>query len=289
MAISIPNMQDLLEAGVHFGHQVRRGNPKMKSYIYGARDGIHIIDLAQSEEKLKQAAEYAYELGKKGSILLVIGTKKQAKDIVEDLAKSAETPYLTSHWVGGLLTNFDEIKKNLRKLTDLQIEQDKGELSRYTKKEQLLISRKLEKFGLELGGLSAMDKIPDALFIVDIVADGTAVKEALRMNVPMIGFSDTNANPLLLDFPIPSNDDGIKAIKIICETVLKAYQKGKEDGGVMTVQPKKEPAAKDAKKTDEIEVIPQVDAAIAEEAEVLEQEIEAATLEAAEGKEGKIE
>lgn len=276
MKNSVPTMQQLLEAGVHFGHQVRRGNPRMKQFIYGARDGVHIIDLAKSEEKLKEAVEAAYNLGKDGKVLLLIGTKKQSRDIIEDLAKEANTPYITSHWIGGLLTNFDEVRRNIKRLNDLKDEQDKGTLSRYTKKEQLLISKKLQKYQSEFGGISDMGAVPDALFIVDAVADQTAVREAVRMNIPIIGFSDTNANPDYLDYPIPANDDGIKSIRLISETVIKAYIEGKKEAGVRVARAV-EKAAED-KKAEEL------DSKVAEEAAAIEEEVEQKIVDEASGK-----
>ncbi len=290
--VKLPSMQDLLEAGVHFGHQVRRGNPKMKPYIFGAREGVHIIDLAKSEEKLKQAAEAAYELGRAGKVMLLIGTKKQSREIIEELAKEVDTPFLTSHWVGGLLTNFDEIKKNIKRLNDLREEQEKGSLSRYTKKEQLLISRKLQKHTTELGGVSKMDKIPDAMFIVDAVADLTAVKEARRMNVVLLGFSDTNSDPNLLDYPVPANDDGIKSIKLISETVLKSYGEGKklgvkqEEVRVAKEQKEAEEKAVADKATADKEALDKAEAekGVAEQAAAIEEEIENKIVDESSGK-----
>ncbi len=291
MAISIPTMQQLLEAGVHFGHKVSRAHPKMSPFIYGARDGISIIDLAKSEEKLKEAIDFVYELGKSGGVLLIIGTKKQAREIVENLAKEAQTPYLTSHWLGGLLTNFDEIKRNINKLISLKLESEKGELRRYTKKEQLLIARKLEKFDRNFGGITELNKVPEAIFVVDAVSDLTAVMEAYKLGVAqksqsadkkgikLVGFADTNSNPSLLDYPIPANDDGIKSIKIICEAVVKAYEQGKKEAGIaLEKATKKEEEAKQkeaaknlasAEKEDK-----KLDSEVAEEAAVLEEVIE---------------
>lgn len=231
MSITTPTMQDLLGAGVHFGHKVSRAHPKMKGYIYGARDGVSILDLAKSEEKLNEATKAAYELGKNGKVLLLVGTKKQAREIVEELAHEVDTPFLTYRWIGGVLTNFDEIKKNIRKLVELKDLDKKGQLAHYTKKERLLITRKLEKFERDMGGVAAIDVVPDAIFIVDPVSDQTAVKEATRMGLKILGFSDTNADPNWFDYPIPANDDGIKSIKIVCETVIRAYGQGKKEAG----------------------------------------------------------
>lgn len=275
--ISVPSMQDLLSAGVHFGHKVSRGHPKMKPYVFGARDGIDIIDLARSEEKLKEASQAAYELGKSGGVLLVVGTKKQAKDIVASLAREVGAAYLTAHWIGGVLTNFDEIKKNFKKLTSLKEEQEKGLLNRYTKKEQLLISRKLTKFETEAGGAAQLEKVPEAMFVIDAVSDNTAVKEGLKMGVKMFGISDTNADPNWFDYPIPANDDGIKSIKLICETVLRAYGQGKKELGIKNEQLRiKEEKAKDAKGTEAGQT--ELDAAVAEQTAAIEEEVEKATV-----------
>lgn len=278
MTNKTPNMQELLEAGVHFGHKISRGNPRMKRYIFGARDGVHIIDLAQSEELLKQAVNGAYELGKSGGVMLLVGTKKQSQQIIEDLAKEANTPFLNQNWVPGLFTNFDEVKKNIKKLNDLKDEQAKGTLSRYTKREQLLISRKLEKFSKTLGGAAEMAKIPEAIFIVDAVSDNTAIKEALKLGVKIFGLCDTNADPNWFDYPVPANDDGIKAIKMICETVIKAYAAGKREAGHTVGEAKKETSDKgqeSSKKKDKEEIEePVLDAAVAEEALAIEEEVE---------------
>ncbi len=286
MIIKTPDMQELLAAGVHFGHKISRGHPKMKRYIFGARDGVHILDLAHSEEQLKEAAEAAYEMGKKGEIMLIVGTKKQAQQIVEDLAKEADTPYLNQTWHGGTFTNFDEIKKNWKKLSDLKVEQEKGTLSRYTKREQMLIGKNLSKFTREMGGALSMDKLPDALFVVDAVSDNIAVREANKMGVKVIGLCDTNADPTWFDYPVAANDDGIKSIKIICETIIKAYAAGKKEAGISVGAPavavkvgevkaeskaaKATEATKDAAKKDDEDL----DAPLVEEAAQIEEEIE---------------
>lgn len=281
MALQTPSMQELLEAGVHFGHQVRRGNPRMKPYIYGVRDGVHIIDLAKSEEMLREAIEEAYRQGKEGKVMLIVGTKKQAREIVESLAKEVSTPYIAAHWIGGLLTNFDEIRRNFKKLNDLKVAKEKGELSHFTKKEQLLIDRKLDKYRTEFGGVAEMDKMPDVLFLIDSAAEITAVKEAQRMNIPMIGFSDTNSDPGWLDFPFAANDDGIKSIKICAEAVVRAYGEGKKVAGkaAIAAAEKAEAAAKkeqlEKEKADAI-----LDAPVAEQAEAIEEEVEKKTVEA---------
>ncbi len=280
---TVPSMQDLLTAGAHFGHKVSRAHPKMREYIFGARDGISIIDLEKTEKKLKEAVEQAYKLGKDGKILLVVGTKKQSKDIAKDLAKEADTPYLVERWVGGMLTNFEEMRKKIRKLSELQTEKEKGQLSRYTKREQLLLSRRLEKFEREYGGVLEMAKLPDAIFLVDAVSEITAVKEAQRLSINLIGLSDTNADPNWFDYPIPANDDGIKSIKIVCEAVIRAYAQGKKESGHNTNEPKKEAAEpvveekiekKKAEKTEEVVDVEEKVAPIEAETAIIEELVE---------------
>ncbi len=267
--INTPNMQELLTAGAHFGHKISRGHPRMKPYIFGARDGVHILDLAFTEEKLKEATEAAYRFGSLSKVMLIVGTKKQAHQIIEELAKEADTPYLTERWVGGMLTNFEEMRKNIKKLNTLKEEKDKGGLSHYTKKEKLLISRKIEKFEKEMGGIAQMVNLPDVLFVVDAVSDNIAVKEGLRMGIKIIGISDTNADPTQLDYPIPANDDGIKSIKLICETIIRAYVQGKKDLGVKNEELKiKEEKEKESQEVAELK------GQVAEEAAVLEEQIE---------------
>lgn len=277
---NVPTMQELLDAGVHFGHKVARAHPKMKEYIFGARDGVSVLDLAKTEERLKEAAEAAYAFGKSGKVLLVVGTKKQAKEIIEPLAKEAEAPYLTERWIGGTLTNFEEIRKNIKRILGLKTDQEKGNLSHYTKKERLLITRQVEKFEKELGGIADMEKLPDGIFVVDAVSDMTAVKEAYRIGITVFGLSDTNADPSWFNYPVPANDDGIKSIKIICETVLGAYAQGRKQAGVDAKK-----AADDAVAAEQAAKEEQLNAAVAEEAAVLEEQIEKKILEESERKE----
>ena len=276
MIIKTPDMQELLGAGVHFGHKISRGHPKMKRYIFGARDGVHILDLAQSEVQLKEATQAAYEFGKTGGVMLLIGTKKQAQEIIEQLANEAATPYLNQTWVGGLFTNFDEIRKNIKKLIEQKTQQDKGELSKYTKKEQLLISKKLVKFLREMGGVVEMDKLPEAIFVVDAVSDNTAVREANKLGIKVFGLCDTNADPTWFDYPVASNDDGIKAIKIICETVIGAYTKGKKEAGIEVGESKEATKVTKATKATEEDAVKEevLDAPLAEEAAAIEEEVE---------------
>ena len=226
--IKYPSLQELLEAGVHFGHKISRGNPRMKPFIYGARDGVSIIDLTLSEKYLKEASEYVLELGKKNGTLLFVGTKKQAQPIIKELAQKLEAPYLTSRWIGGFLTNFEEISKNIKKLKELREAKNTGELKKYTKKEQLLIDRRMAQLERDLSGVLDLGKLPDALFVVDAARDSGALKEARSVGVKVVAIADSNSDPSFMDYPIPGNDDAIKSIKILIDTVAGAYGEGKK-------------------------------------------------------------
>lgn len=286
--ITTPTMQELLEAGVHFGHKSSRGNPRMQQYIYGAREGVHIIDLAQSEKLLREACEFAYELGKNGKNLIFVGTKKQAKSIVEESAKSADAMYLSEKWVPGFLTNFDEILKNIKKMTDVKEQKEKGLLSKYTKKEQLLMSREVDKLESIFGGVKGIQQVPDAIFIVDTVKESTAVKECIRKGIKLIATADTNSDPKLIDYPIPGNDDAIKAIKVVADAIANSYAAGKKAAGKTDAEIKaqEKEVVKKEKKDEKIEKEEEI--VIAEEllAEVAaaEEEVEKASLEDSERK-----
>ncbi|MBI2337649.1 30S ribosomal protein S2 [Candidatus Daviesbacteria bacterium] len=248
----LPTLQELLEAGVHFGHQVRRGHPRMKPYIYGAREGVHVIDLTQSDKYLKEAAEFVYELGKAGKILLFVGTKKQAQPIIEELCKSIQAPYLTARWMGGFLTNTSEIQKNIKKLKEYLEQKAKGELSKYTKKEQLLLERKMQKLQRDFAGVMDLKTLPDAIFVVDAVSDNIAIREANRLKIKVVAIADSNSDPTEIDYPIPGNDDAIKSIKILVGAVASAYGEGKNSSAEATADKEVEkeegkPAKKDKK------------------------------------------
>ncbi len=246
----LPTLEELLEAGVHFGHQVRRGHPRMKPYIYGARDGVHIIDLTQSEKYLKEAAEYVYNLGKEGKVLLFVATKKQARGIVEPLAKELGAPYLVERWMGGFLTNFEEIKKNIKLLKEYKEQKIKGTLAKYTKKEQLLLERKMGKLDRDFRGVMDLEKWPDALFVIDAVTDNIAVREANRLGIKVVAIADSNCNVEELDYPVPGNDDAIKSITILVEAIAGAYGEGKKEAGKIKVAKEKKDA-EDLKKAEE--------------------------------------
>ncbi|OGE31422.1 30S ribosomal protein S2 [Candidatus Daviesbacteria bacterium RIFCSPHIGHO2_02_FULL_36_13] len=264
----LPKIEELLEAGVHFGHQIRRGHPRMKPYIYGAREGVHIIDLTKSEIYLKEACEYVYSLGKEGKVLLFVGTKKQARPIVEELAKNLKTPYLIERWIGGFLTNFEQMQKNLKILKEFKEAKEKGNLKKYTKKEQLLLDRKMNKLDRDFEGVMELGILPDAVFVSDAVTENIAVKEANRMGIKVVAIADSNCNPSQIDYPIPGNDDAIKSIKILLEAVAGAYAEGKKEAGVVAERAAKQAekdAAKKAADDKELDETLKVEVAAAEE------------------------
>ncbi|MDO8618852.1 MAG: 30S ribosomal protein S2 [Candidatus Daviesbacteria bacterium] len=281
-----PSMQELLEAGVHFGHQVRRGNPRMKQYVYGARDGVHIIDLTQSEKLLKEACEFVYTQASEGKVVLFVGTKKQARDIIRDSAKRVGAPYMVERWVGGFLTNFEEIGKRIKKMEDLKVQREKGELSKYTKKEQLLIDREITKLEQTYAGVTSMKVLPDAVFVIDTVAEATAVKECARVGVKVVAIADTNCDPRLIDYPVPGNDDAIKSITILTNAIASAYEAGIKEAGVVAVKKaaEAEKAAKKAAEEAEKKLAEEVAPELKDEVAAAEEEIEKVTIQESERK-----
>lgn len=221
------SMSDLLKVGAHFGHQTARWNPKMKSYIFGDRDGIHIIDVRQTVAKLEKALEYIAKVTKDGGKVLFVGTKKQAKDLTKKAAEDCKMPYVTERWLGGTFTNFGIIKKQIKKLVEYEEKEKSDEFTRYTKKEQIEFRKEQKRLTRNVGGLRKLDKLPECVFITDIVSDKLAVKEARSVNVPIVALVDTNGDPNLVSYPIPTNDDAIKVIemmtKAVSETVKKNY------------------------------------------------------------------
>ena len=248
-----PTLQELLEAGVHFGHQVRRGHPRMKPYIFGAREGVHIIDLTQSEKFLKEACEFIYNLGKEEKSLLFVATKKQARPIVQEAAKRLNAPYMLERWMGGFLTNHDEIYKNIKKLKEYLGQKESGKLAKYTKKEQLLLERAMNKLQRDFEGVLEFEGLPDAVFIIDTVSENVAVREASRMKIKIVAIADSNSNPSNIDYPIPGNDDAIKSIQILTDTVAQAYEAGKKEAGKIADK-KAATEAKAKEKADKIEI-----------------------------------
>ncbi len=268
----LPSLQQLLEAGVHFGHQVRRGHPRMRPYIYGAREGVSVIDLTQSEKLLKEACEFVYELGKSGKVLLFVGTKKQAKPIIEELAKELQAPFLVQRWMGGFLTNFEQMQKNIKRLKEYLEQKEKGQLSKYTKKEQLLLERKMDKLQRDFAGVMELDKLPDVIFVVDAVSDNIAIREANRLKIKVVAIADSNSDPTEIDYPIPGNDDAIKSIKVLVGAVALAYGEGKKEAGKVAV--KEAEKAEKAKRSEEEKLEEEIAEKLKEEVAAAEEIIE---------------
>ncbi len=220
-------MKQLLEAGVHFGHQTRRWNPKMRPYIFTERNNIHIIDLQQTVGLLDRAFDYVRELGEDGRTILFVGTKKQAQEAVQDAAARCGMFYVNQRWLGGMLTNFQTMQQRLRYLSTLEAQRDSGELSALPKREQLGVEREIAKLNRMLGGVKGMRRLPDALFIVDTHKERLAVMEALRLQVPIVALADTNSDPDEISYPIPANDDAIRAVRLICDRVADAVIEGR--------------------------------------------------------------
>lgn len=220
------SMRDLLEAGVHFGHQTGRWNPKMAPYIYGARNGVHILDLAQTVTRLEDATEFARELSASGQQVLFVGTKRQAQDVIRNEADRANMPYVVTRWLGGTLTNFQTIRSRVDYMIELERREEAGQLDLLPKKEALKLRDKLTRLHRYLRGLRDMTSLPGALFVVDVPREHIAIAEARRLNIPIIAVCDTNSDPNLVDFPIPSNDDAIRAVRLLTAQIADAAQSG---------------------------------------------------------------
>jgi len=221
-------IKQLLEAGVHFGHQTKRWNPKMKPYIYGARNGVHIIDLQKALPYISAAYDKLFEIAKEGKVILIIGTKKQANPIVVEEAKRCGMPYVNERWLGGMITNFATIKLSIKRLKELESLKESEEFSRFTKKEMARMEKEIVKHQKVLDGVRDMNRVPDAVFIVDVHHEIIAAKEARRLGIPIIGVADTNADPELTDWLIPGNDDAIRSIKLILSTMADAILEGRK-------------------------------------------------------------
>jgi small subunit ribosomal protein S2 len=224
--MSVISMKNLLEAGVHFGHQTRRWNPKMKPYIFTERNGIYIIDLQQTLELVEEAYAFVRDLVASGKKILFIGTKKQAQEAIVQEAKRCQMPYVSYRWLGGMLTNFVTIKKRIEKLNELEKMEQDGTLDSLSKKEILKVKATRDKLERNLGGVSNLDNLPDALYVVDTRKEKIAVAEARRLGIPIVGMVDTNCDPDEVDKIIPSNDDAIRAITLITRVIADAVVEG---------------------------------------------------------------
>jgi small subunit ribosomal protein S2 len=217
---------ELLEAGVHFGHQTRRWNPKMRRFIYGERGGIYIIDLLKTSALLNAAQEFAGTLAHRGGTVLFVGTKKQARDTIRDVAESAGMPYVNHRWLGGLLTNFQTINQRIRRLHDLERYEADGQLALLPTRERMAAQADLAKLRANLGGVKNMQRVPDAMFVIDLKTEEIAVKEARRLRIPIIGLIDTNCDPDGIDFVIPGNDDAIRSCALITQAIGQVVAEG---------------------------------------------------------------
>jgi len=221
--------QELLDAGVHFGHLTRKWDPKMSKYIFMERNGIHIIDLNKTLVKLEEAASAIKQIVKSGRKVLFVATKKQAKEIVAQYAKDVNMPFVTERWLGGMLTNFATVRKSIKKMSNIDKMTKDGTYDVLSKKEKLMIQRERIKLEALLGGIADLNRLPAALFLVDVKKEHIAVSEALKLNIPTFAMVDTNSNPNNIDFPIPANDDASKSISLICSVIAKAIQEGLEE------------------------------------------------------------
>ena len=229
-------MRDLLECGVHFGHQTRRWNPKMKKFIFGERKGIYIIDLQKTIRYFRYTYNVVRDAAAEGKTVLFVGTKKQAGATLREYAEKCGMPFVNHRWVGGMLTNFSTIKQSIRKLEVIEAMEEDGSINLLTKKEALMLRRKKEKLEQYLGGIRNMKSLPDMIFVIDVVKEKIAVAEANRLKIPVVAPLDTNCDPDVVDFPIPGNDDAIRSVQLFCQEMAEAINEGKalrdQDGEV---------------------------------------------------------
>ena len=223
------SIKSLLAAGAHFGHQTSRWNPRMKKHIFGARDGIHIIDLEQTADMLSKACAFVRDLVAKSGDIIFVGTKRQAKDTIEEEAKRCGMPYVNQRWLGGMLTNFSTIQARIDYLVRLEDRRERGEFEYLTKKESLKLGKEIDRLNRQMGGFKEMTKFPGAVFIVDPAKERIAVAESRRPGIPIVAIADTNCNPHELDYAIPANDDAVRAVKLICSRIAEAVIEGIED------------------------------------------------------------
>lgn len=238
-------MKELLEAGVHFGHQVRRWNPKMKEYIFGERNGIYIIDLQKTQRMFREAIAFVTGLiaEDKGRTVLFVGTKRQAQDAIREEAERCGQYYVNQRWLGGLLTNFQTVQKSIKRLKDLESMHTDGRYEKMTKKERIKLDRERESLNKNLAGIKAMTRLPDAVFIIDVKKEEIAVAEANRLGIPIVAVVDTNCSPEGIDYVIPGNDDALRAVRLFASRISDAIVEGNQiatEGGVISAEPAEE-------------------------------------------------
>ena len=229
MSIPTFTMRQLMEAGVHYGHHTRRWNPKMGPYIFGSRDGVHILDLSQTVPALNRALEAIREVAAKGGKVLFVGTKNQAADIVKEAASRCGAYYVNHRWLGGMLTNWKTVSGSIKRLKEIEAKEEKGELEGLTKKERLNLTREREKLFASLGGIQDMNGRPDIMFVIDTLKEQLAIKEANRLGIPVVAICDSNSNPDDIDYVVPGNDDAIRAIQFYCDLVSGAILDGMQE------------------------------------------------------------
>jgi len=222
------SLKDLLEAGAHFGHQAKRWNPKMKPYLFGVRNGVHIFDLVKTKEGLEKAVDFVKNLTAEGGVIVFVGTKRQAAEIVKEEAKKAGVPHVWERWLGGTITNWEQIKKSIEKLVEMKEKREKGEYKEFTKKENILIDREIARLERFFGGLVGIKELPSAIFVVDTKKEEAAVKEAKKKGITVVAVVDSNSDPDLVDYVIPGNDDAVGAIKLMVGTIAEAAREGRQ-------------------------------------------------------------
>ena len=268
LKMAVVAMKQLLEAGVHFGHQTRRWDPKMAEYIFQARNGIHIIDLQKTSKKLDEAYSFIKEQAEEGKTILFVGTKKQAQECMKEAALKCGMYYIDQRWLGGMLTNFETIRTRVQRLKDLEAMQEDGTFDILPKKEVILLKKEMEKLEKNLGGIKEMEKLPGVIFLIDPKKERIAILEAKKLGIPVVGLVDTNCNPEELDYPIPGNDDAIRAVKLIADVMANAVIEGKQGE---SFEPEMEP--EQVAKTEEPTSIEEVVEAV-EETETVEEATE---------------
>ena len=260
--MSVVAMKQLLEAGVHFGHQTRRWNPKMAEYIFQARNGIHIIDLQKSSKKLDEAYDFLKNQAEEGKTVLFVGTKKQAQECVKEAAEKSGMYYVDQRWLGGMLTNFKTIRTRVERLKELERMEEDGTFDVLPKKEVIGLKKEMEKLERNLGGIKEMEELPGVLFVVDPKKERTAILEAKKLNIPVVGLVDTNCNPEDVDYAIPGNDDAIRAVKLIADVMANAIIEGRQGETFETSEEQVENSENEEKSIEEI---------VAEESEKVEE------------------
>ena len=253
--MSVVAMKQLLEAGVHFGHQTRRWDPKMAEYIFQARNGIHIIDLQKSSKKLDEAYDFLKNQAEEGKTVLFVGTKKQAQECAKEAAEKCGMYYVNQRWLGGTLTNFKTIRNRIKRLTDIEKMQEDGTFEVLPKKEVILLKKEMEKLEKNLGGIKEMTEIPGVMFVVDPNKEKIAILEARKLGIPVIGLVDTNCNPEDVDYAIPGNDDAIRAVKLIMDVMANAVIEGRQGESMEQEVDEQEQMAEDAKPESMEEVV----------------------------------